>query len=362
MNEPLFHRHAGDYFSADEWGGLSPANTRVARALGTAPLPDARHLLLPLPLPAPEPTDAATVPHSPDEDDGTGTTNADFPVRLTPTTARTVADLVPYFSLPARAALDFPRVLAHIPSRSGGDNERILPLDAAPETARVRAVTLTWSLPDLISIADERDAVADLRRFIAGAGQIGTDAGMVVTAQQDPGDAARHAARLHSLLRVSGGQNELRLVPVSGSFLSRDVWRAAYSLGLAWGNMDLFHWHGGSKVSVNGGGDTASRFRILSTGTPPYFLPERAAEGERVPGMILEYDLPREPDPVAVFDRMAVALSYLRGVLGGHPVTNAGAELDADRLDEQRDALANAVRAMTDAGIAPGSDAARRFF
>ncbi|MBC7806839.1 MAG: hypothetical protein H7145_11890 [Akkermansiaceae bacterium] len=350
MNEPLFHRHAGDYFSADEWGGLSPANKRVARALGTAPLADARHLLLPI----------AT---SRNEAGGETSTSADFSIRLTPTAARTAADLSPYFAHPVRAALDFPRVTAHIPSRVGGDNERTLPLDTTPDTARVRAVTLTWSLPDLISIGSERDAVADLRRFLAEVGRIGIDAGMTVTALQDPADAARHAVTIRTLLRKLGGQSELRLVPVSGSFASRDVWRALYSLGLTWGNMDLFHWHGGNAVTASGAGTSAtSRFRVLSSGTPPYFLPERAVEGERVPGLILEYDLPHAPDPVAVFDRMAIALSYLRSVLGGHPVTKGGAELDADHLDAERDALENAIQAMTNAGIAPGSDTALRFF
>ncbi|MBC8134896.1 MAG: hypothetical protein H8F28_03300 [Fibrella sp.] len=357
MNPPVFHRFASDYFSADEWGDLSPANQRVARVLGSTALPDARHLLLPLP---PVPDDFRTG-NTNENDDGT-VDSADFSIRLLSTTARTVADVFPYFAPAVRAALDFPRVVAHIPSRAG-NGERVVPLDTAPENARVRAVALIWSLPDLISIESERDAVADLRRFIAESGRIGIDARMTVSIGRDPADAARHAVTLRSLLRKVGGRNELRLVPTSGSFASRDVWRSVYSLGLTWGNMDLFHWHGGDNVPAAGEGSSAtSRFRVLSAGTPPYFLPERAAEGERVPGLILEYDLPHAPDPVAVFDRMAIALSYLRSVLGGYPVTKHGAELDADRLDAERDALENAVQTMTNAGIAPGSDTALRFF
>lgn len=324
---------------------MSPVNQRVARVLGAAPLTDARHLLQPLP--AGE--HAFDAPGSGAKVD---VTNADFAVRFFPTVVRTIAEMYPYFAPAARAALDFPRVVAHIPARSG-DGERSVPLDDAPQNARVRAVTLIWSLPDLISIENEREAVADLKRFLVEAGKIGIDSAMTVTPLQDPAEAAHRAVTLRSLLRKVGGQAGLRLVPVSGSFASRDIWRTLYSLGLEWGSMDLFHWDGGTGES---------QFRVLSSGNPPYFLPERAAEGERVPGLILEYDLPRSPDPLAVFDRMAIALSYLRSVLGGRPLTNRGAELDADRLDEERDALQNAVRSLTDAGIAPGSETARRFF
>jgi hypothetical protein len=351
VNTPVFHRHATDYFSADEWGNLSPANQRVARVLGATPLTDARHLLQPIASPQPPPVEDSSLAFQ-ESDVRVTITNADFAVRLSPTTPRTVAEAYPHFAPGVRAVLDFPRVVAHIPSR-GGDGERAVPFQDAPENARVRAVTLIWSLPDLISIGNERDAVADLRRFLVEAGKIGIDGAMTVTPLQDPAESAHRAVTLRALLRKVGGQAGLRLVPASGSFASRDVWRALYSLGLEWGSMDLFHWSGGTGTS---------QFRVLSSGNPPYFLPERAAEGERVPGLVLEYDLPRSPDPLAVFDRMAVALSYLRSILGGRPLTSHGAELDAERLDEERDALEDAVQALTNAGIAPGSETARRFF
>jgi hypothetical protein len=59
---------------------------------------------------------------------------------------------------------------------------------------------------------------------------------------------------------------------------------------------------------------------------------------------------------------MGVALAYLRQKLGGRPMATDGAELDADRLYEDRDALADAVQEMARAGIAPGSPDAQRVF
>ena len=343
MSTPVFHRHDNSYFSTEEWNSASSVDQRVARVLGTAPLSDMRHLLLPIPISSAE-TVGKNIEGNP--------TSADFAIRFLPTMPRTVSEVYRFFAPEVRATLDFPRVLLHLPSRSG-DDVRVIPLDDAPENARVRAVTLLWSLLDLISIGNERDAVADLRRFIVESGKIGTDAQMTVTALQDPTQTAHRAVTIRSLLHKANRQTQMRLLPVSGSFASKKVWRAVYSLGLVWGNMDLFHW--------NASTDT-SQFRILSAGNPPYFLPERAVEGERVPGLILEYDLPRSSNPLAVFDRMAIALSYLRSVLGGYPIIPSGAELDAERLDEERGALENAIQAMTNAGIAPGSETARRFF
>lgn len=370
---PIFHRHAGDYLSAEEWGDLLRADERVARVLGAEPLPDARYLLrgsfstrvgsaFPDPgLSMPKDADTPVArgegeresPGDKDGEAGVGLAVADFAVRLTPgpDAPRTAGELLPYFSPDVRARLDFPRLLFTIPSRRGG--ERVLSAGDAPANARVLAVTLVWSLPDLLSIGSEREATGDLHRFAIEVGRLGVGIGMTATALTDPGDAARRAVGLRALLRKVGGQSELRLLSGSGSFASRDVWRAVYSLGLIWGNLDLFHFDGGTGTS---------RFRVLSSGNPPYFLPERAAEGERVPGIVLEYDLPRSPDPLAALDQMAIALSYLRVTLGGHPVTRRGTDLDAETLDAERDALEAAVQAMTNAGIAPGSDAAARFF
>ncbi|MBC8140472.1 MAG: hypothetical protein H7Y38_03430, partial [Armatimonadetes bacterium] len=48
MSTPVFHRHGGDYLSAEEWGASLRRDVRVARVLGAEPIADARHLLPPL--------------------------------------------------------------------------------------------------------------------------------------------------------------------------------------------------------------------------------------------------------------------------------------------------------------------------
>ena len=351
---PVFHRHGAEYLTTQEWGDFLRRDVRVGRVLGTEPLADARHLLAPLAGGGGQLRGGQKSGEQPNDGglNETVTEPADYVLRLVATTPKTVADGQVVFAPDVLDALDFPRAFAHIPSRTG-TGERILPLETAPGDAPLVGVTLAWSLPDSLSIGDERELVADLRGYIAETARLGLPTAFIVENPPAPAVAAHRATSLCALLRKVGGQRELRLLSRHGMFASRDVWRAVYCLGLTWGNMDLFHWSGGTDTS---------HFRVSSSGNPPYFLPERAAEGERVPGVVLEYDVPRSVDPVAVFDRMAVALSYLGATLSGRPVTRTGSELDADVLDAERDGLQEAVLALTNAGIAPGSGAAHRFF
>ena len=152
---------------------------------------------------------------------------------------------------------------------------------------------------------------------------------------------------------------EMRLLPAGRRFVARDVWRALYALGLVWGNMDVFHWLAPADASA-AAEKRMALFTVSASDGPAYFLPERAEEGETVAGLTLSFEISTSPAPLAVYDRMAVALGYLRQRLGGRPAAWDGAELDYDRLHEDRDALAETVREMTALGIAPGSEAARR--
>jgi hypothetical protein len=123
---------------------------------------------------------------------------------------------------------------------------------------------------------------------------------------------------------------ELRLIAGRTLFPARAVWRALYGLGLHWGTLDLFHW------------GEPPRFSVSALGLREDFSPERAAEGEVLPGLCLTFEPAIEPDPVGVFERMALALAYLRERLGGR------AERDHQELDA---ALLARIRAqLSDSG------------
>jgi FtsZ-interacting cell division protein ZipA len=127
-----------------------------------------------------------------------------------------------------------------------------------------------------------------------------------------------------------------------------------YALGFVWGPMDLFYWY-----------DASEQTRLLTIsrlGQPGTFLPERAEEGEGIPGLVFSFELPACPAPVTVFERMAIALAHLREPLHGRPVTRDGKELDSDRLQDMRDEVAHAEQELKALGLAPGSPQAKAFF
>jgi cell division protein ZipA len=228
------------------------------------------------------------------------------------------------------------------------------PLEEVADHASASALALTWELAALLS-PDWTDAARDLASFAAEAGRTAAPLGWSVAPREAPAEAAQRAVRLIALKDRFARSVEMRLLPQGRRFPARDVWRAAYALGMEWGDMDLFHWR-----------ETRSGKRLFTLsavgGGTTYFLPERAAEGEAVAGLALSFELPLSPAPLATYDRMAVALDYLRQKLGGRPTAPDGAELDGDRLWSDRDALTDAVEEMTRAGIAPGSPEAARFF
>lgn len=312
---------------------------QVRQALGPEPLEDARHLLPPLALPAlslQNRVPDGPAPHREFVVDllGAGTAEAGQ--------ARTV--LTPE----RRAALHFPRVWGRLVGR-----DRWVSLEEADARTGFDSLALCWELSPLL-LGEGAEATRALGRYLADAGAIATLLHRTAAPREEPEKAARRASRLTLLRERFARSVELRLMPSGRLFPARDVWRAAYALGLEWGDLNLLHWR-----------DPASHqrlFTLSAVGLPGYFLPERAAQGEGVNGIALGFELPHCPAPVAVWDRMAVALAYLRQKLGGHPLTREGRELNGDELEAERDLLEQTVAEMADAGIVPGSAEAARMF
>lgn len=351
MPSDAFHRFGEEYYTRSDWGKAIPpdARRRIALALGPEPLPDARYLLPAVRLE--RPAKAAPLPDGPDT--GTQFIVDAFGERRVP-----LGDVLAALTPGIRADLDFPRVWGRPPGTAPVREAGWFPLplsegDAISGDLPLGGVALTWPLTGLVS--EGAEAARDLARYTAVAGQAFAPLGWDAVAPREAPDAA--AARAAALNRIKGrfAQTiEMRLAAAGKPFPSRDIWRAAYALGLTWGAMDLFHW----SDPVTG----TPLFTLSSLGQPGYFLPERAAEGERVPGIALGFELPTAPAPLETYDRMAVAMDYLRHRLGGRTTAPTGADLDADRLYADRDALAETITQMRRAGISPGSPEAARYF
>lgn len=312
---------------------------RVRLALGPEPLSEAGHLLAPLPVSSP----AAALPPGPQP----ATQFIVDIVGSTPLSGERVAEML---TAARRASVFFPQVWATQPAGGGGDVW--LRPEKAPPNARFDRLALCWDLTVLLSEGIE--LARDLGARFAQAARLATNLGRTAGSRESIEAAVARAVRLNDLRARFGRSVELRLVPLGRPFPARQVWRAAYALGLRWGELDLFHWY-----------DAAGRqrlFTLSALGEPGYFLPEHAQQGQSVAGIALGFELPCSFAPVAVFDRMALALAYLRHHLNGRATAAAGRELDADALDAERDALEQMVAEMARDGIAPGSPEAVHLF
>jgi hypothetical protein len=257
----------------------------------------------------------------------------------------------------ARAILHFPLFWGRIAGGAAEDKVWFplpySPLDALPDAdLPLTGVAFSWALTQFVSQGQE--AVREIALYRRAVETRFAPLGWGVTLRETPDASVARAARLNRIKARFARPVEMRLIPQGRPFPSRQVWRSAYALGMTWGEMDLFHWsepYTGRRL-----------FTLSSAGQPGYFLPERAAEGEGVPGLSLGFELPTAPAPLETFDRMAVALNYLRHQLGGRPVASNGAELDSERLDADRESLEEAVAQMAASGIAPGSPEAARYF
>ena len=326
----------------DEFRQSNPQHTRLVQtALGMEPLTNARHLLQPVPLP----------PFRPPLLPGPRT-QTNFVIDLEgpfPVAAEVVHALLD--SLRGGDTGWF-RVWAKFAERSSKSSGVWHTGDAIPNTGPLLAVALSWELTGLLFEGIE--AARELGGYAASVQGRFAPLGVIIVPRETPATAAERATRLLAIKERFARSVEMRLLTSGRAFPARSVWRAAYALGLTWGDMDLFHWHEPSAG--------LRLFTLSSLGQPGYFLPERAAEGEGVPGLLLSFELPLCPAPLPTYDRMAIALSFLSENLGGRPASADGREFDADALYDQRDALEEADRLLRAAGLPPGSPEAQAFF
>jgi len=176
-----------------------------------------------------------------------------------------------------------------------------------------------------------------------------------VSSPEPPAAAAARATRLRTLQREFDLAVTITLrAPAGSRFEGRLVWDVMLSLGLQWGDMDLFHWRNDTGV-----GDD-SWFMVATSTAPGYFLPEQIAAGQvQVEDLLFSFSVPRSASPAAALDRMFAAASYAQSRLGGRIV--AGRQSSFDLTAARRD-LARVEEALVKAGFPPGADQTLRLF
>lgn len=128
----------------------------------------------------------------------------------------------------------------------------------------------------------------------------------------------------------------------------KEVWDALQSLGLKWGDGDLFHWNNNSDYASD------QHFSVWTSTEPGYFLPEQIKEGKMNPSnLVFGFSIPRSADPINVYQVLVNSIKYCQKRLGGQMINRNGEPFD-EQLEKK--ALEELVTEMIDNGVIPGSD------
>ena len=155
-------------------------------------------------------------------------------------------------------------------------------------------------------------------------------------------EAAALAARgLVELKTECGFQAVVVLnAPPEFPFDGRKIWDVMLSLGLKWGNMDLFHWVNSTEI-----GDD-SFFSVETSTAPGYFLPEQVAANQvRTADLIFAFSVPRCAVPQSVFASMVKTAEYAKQRLGGELLDGDRRPLDVARGQKEIGAIEERLKA-----------------
>jgi len=128
------------------------------------------------------------------------------------------------------------------------------------------------------------------------------------------------------------------------------AWDALLSVGLRWGDGDLFHWTNNQDYGHD------QHFSVWTTTDPGYFLPENIQSGQMNPtDLIFGFSIPRSADPKNVYTAMLNSVKYCQKRLGGTILNK-----DEQPFQEQTETkyLLDLIDKMKAKGIEPGSDKA----
>jgi cell division protein ZipA len=223
---------------------------------------------------------------------------------------------------------------------------------AADSPSRYTALKLAWRYVPLDESEDRSAASFDKR--LAWASRTLRDLGAAdVRAEIHPARAAARVEALTEILERGDGTVVVVVNASDGAFAGRDVWDVMLSLGLRWGDMDLFHLDNPGER-----GDDAV-FSVETSSPPGYFLPEVIAEGRfECADLVFSFSVARCADPVAALDLVLRAAHYAAERLGGALSGDEG-PLDEAAL---RAEVAERAAELTKHGLAPGEDATLMLF
>lgn len=220
----------------------------------------------------------------------------------------------------------------------------------ADASATFAYILFEWDLADLLAEKTSPLTAELVETYVGGVKKLfGPAAEYLISSS--PQDAASQASKLRRLQEDCDREAIIVLVaPKAVPFEGKKIWDVMYSLGLGWGDFDLFNW-------VD---DEDSPLFSVSTSTEPgYFLPEVIVANELlVEDLVFSFTIPGTYDAPAVFEAMLAAAEYSKKRLGGRLVDQTGKELDSHKI---RAEIARIDQRLAAAGFA-GADTSARLF
>ncbi len=173
----------------------------------------------------------------------------------------------------------------------------------------------------------------------------------------EPAETVESAiAKAQKLIRLHQEFNRDAIIVLHGDtpFKGLEMWDALQSLGLTWGDGDLFHWDNAKDYGHD------QHFSVWTTTEPGYFLPEEIQAGHMNPqDLVFGFSIPRSADPQHTLDIMLQAVKYCQKRLGGQ-ILNAN--MQPFQEDPERMNLFELLGRMESKGLKPGSAKALRMF
>lgn len=137
----------------------------------------------------------------------------------------------------------------------------------------------------------------------------------------------------NSLSKLIQENNQWSIIVLKADkkFNGKEIWDVMMSIGLKWGDMDLFHWN---NPNIDIGDDY---FLSVWTSTEPgYFFPEEIAKGKvKTEDLIFGFSIPRSLSANEVFEVMLKTSEYAQNRLGGTFVDMNGNTFDKEKERER---------------------------
>ena len=178
---------------------------------------------------------------------------------------------------------------------------------------RFDKIAVAWKLFDSL---DEPPIVYGEARLTQFENSVRSRMKILTAARMRSNCTVKEAATISNRLsRFISENNQWAIIVLQAdkTFEGTDLWDVMQSVGLRWGDMDLFHWDNEQR----GFGDDYV-FSVWTSTAPGYFFPEEIAAGRvQVVDLIFGFSIPRTVAPEGVFEVMLKVTQYAQKRLGG---------------------------------------------